>query len=275
MRWLRLATLGGIFTIPMFVMFIAPDTASVSTEEARTLAPAPRWPMRFDDWVKLPLQANAWLDDHFGLRDVLTHARAKIIHVWLGASSDEVLIGRHGRMFIRSNMAIEQSAGAITAVGGAGRNGEDYRSGQHAPTSAGRQAALRDRAERGDDRKTADLPDWARNSGRPTEYDALLDLLRARAVAVEDMRPALRAGLAGGSLYLHNDSHWNVIGTLIGFNVVVDVATHPDWRADQGALVALSAPVAGGDLARILGINADQSWLSHGLRWVLFIDPSI
>jgi alginate O-acetyltransferase complex protein AlgJ len=256
LRWLRLAVVGGIFAVPMIVMVVAPETAAVSTEEARPLTPAPSWPTRFGGWVKLPMLANAWLDDHFGLRGVLTHARASVLHVWLGLSSDEVLIGRGGRMFIRSNMAIEQSAGAI------------MRRPQLAETAAivaRINTRLRQRgvnflymiAPNAATIETADLPDWALNPGRPTEYDALLDLLHARGVTSEDMRPALRAGRDDASLYLHHDSHWNVLGTLIGFNVAVGLAMHPDWHADPTAMVTPPLPMVGGDLARMLGINAD------------------
>jgi hypothetical protein len=101
------------------------------------------------------------------------------------------------------------------------------------------------------------VPRWARNEGRRTEYDALLEALRARGVPAVDLRPPLRAARATHDVYYHHDTHWNSRGALIGFNTMAAAAGHADWRFDPDTVLAPPVRLAGGDLANMLGITND------------------
>ena len=53
-----------------------------------------------------------------------------------------------------------------------------------------------------------DLPLWAQNPGKPTEYDMLLANLAAKGVTAVDLRPAVKeASTKGPAFYMH-DTHW-------------------------------------------------------------------
>ena len=100
-----------------------------------------------------------------------------------------------------------------------------------------------------------DLPLWAQNRGKRTEYDLFLADLAAKSVPAVDLRPALKKARAAGPVFYMHDTHWTARGALAGFNAIVEADSHPDWRIEPGA--ALSPPILrkGGDLARMFGVS--------------------
>lgn len=253
--WLALAA--ALILAPLAVMVAFPEAARVSEEEGRDLAPAPAWPVRLNDWLRLPRATDAWLRDHFGLRGVLVHARAVILHDWLrGGGNGQVLVGRGGRMFLRGEGALPQSAGLLMRERMLADTADLI--AQVRTELVGRGIGfLYAVAPNGATIQTDSLPDWARNPGRETEYDRMMGLLRARGVALIDLRPALRAALAGGDVYFRNDSHWNPRGEVFGFNEVVARGGHPGWRLDPATAFGPPETRVGGDLARLLGVAAE------------------
>jgi hypothetical protein len=99
-----------------------------------------------------------------------------------------------------------------------------------------------------------DLPNWARNPGKKTEYDLLLEELAARGVKTVDLRPALHKARASGATYLLNDLHWNVSGAIAGFNAIVEADGHPDWAIDASSAIGPLAERKGGDIATLAGV---------------------
>jgi alginate O-acetyltransferase complex protein AlgJ len=257
-RSLQLAFVAIILMVPMAIMLLSPAAPTISVNEGRALAKLPPRPQRLDDWLKLPQRTSAYLEDHFGLRDWLTGFHAKVLHLWLGFGSDRVLIGHDGRMYLRNETAIEQSAGTIlrqdrigAAVAVVMRVGDLLRH-RNIPFTfaiAPNAATI----------EQADLPSWAQNLGRPTEYDALLQQLQSANIHVIDLRPDLRTALQFGSLYYRHGSHWNAAGELVGFNTIATSTGHSDWRVDAAAAISKPQLVIGGDLARMLGINGEVS----------------
>jgi alginate O-acetyltransferase complex protein AlgJ len=104
-----------------------------------------------------------------------------------------------------------------------------------------------------------DLPAWARNPGKKTEYDLMLEDLAARGVKAIDLRPALTAARADGPTYLIDDLHWNARGAVAGFNAIVEADGHPDWRIDPGAALGPMTNRKGGDIALLIGVQDDVS----------------
>ncbi|MBV9286450.1 MAG: hypothetical protein JO288_01265, partial [Hyphomicrobiales bacterium] len=100
-----------------------------------------------------------------------------------------------------------------------------------------------------------DLPAWAQNSGRKTEYDFYLEGLAARGVKAVDLRPAMAEARAEGSAYYRHDSHWTPRGALSAFNAIVEADGHPDWRLDPALVLAPASVHRGGDLARVIGVQ--------------------
>jgi hypothetical protein len=228
------------------------------------MAPAPDLPRSFKDWLALPGKLDSYLHDHFGLRETLIHAYSIVTHLWMHSGNALVMEARDGRMFFRGDEMVRQSAGLILRV-------------PNVVETADLLAQVRDElATRGIKLIVAPppnastiypdmLPAWARNKGRPTEYDLLLHALAARGVPTADLRPPLRAARAQGKAFSEHDTHWTSRGAIAGFNAVATAAGHPNWQLDPDKVLASPALLIGGDLARMLGIAPDVSELLEPL----------
>ena len=169
-----------------------------------------------------------------------------------GGSS--VLVGRNGRMFYLGEDMVRQSAGLVV---------RDQRVSDAVNLVAEIDAALKRKGIRflvavppnSSTIYQDELPVWAQNRGRDTEYDRFARELRARGIQTVDLRPAVSAARAGGDVFYRHDTHWTFRGAIAAFNAVAEADGRPDWRIDMG--VALGPPVArkGGDLARMLGLE--------------------
>ena len=60
------------------VGFVAPDSPAAMLKEGRSLAPAPRMPGSSKGWLALPGEVDAYLRDHFGLRETLITAHGEL-----------------------------------------------------------------------------------------------------------------------------------------------------------------------------------------------------
>jgi alginate O-acetyltransferase complex protein AlgJ len=248
-----------LIALPLIVGVAVPGDRSASMAEARMLAPWPNWPDSLAGWRDLPRQMDVYLRDHFGLRQVLLRAYAMIMSRALAHSGNSmVLTGNNGWMFFRGNDMVQQSAGMIR---------RDDRVAEVADLVASMHRLL---AVRGTRLLVAPPPNsatiypelvplWARNRGQRTEYDVLMDDLAARGITAVDLRPALRAEAARGKVYRMHDTHWTPRGAMVAFNAIVQADSHPDWRLDAAAALGPPTVVAGGDLARMLGVDADVS----------------
>ena len=249
---------------PLAIGLVWPDSPAAVLKEGRRLANAPALPPNLAGWLALPNALDAYLKDHFGLRQALIGAHRQLTKPMLGIGDASVLVGRDGRMFYLGEETVRQSAGLIVRDRGV------------ADTVALLAAMNQDLAERGVRLIVApppnaatvyqdDLPAWAQNSGRKTEYDLYLDGLTRAGVKAVDLRPVLRRAAADGAAYYRNDSHWAPKGALAAYNAIVFEDSHPEWRLDPAR--ALTPPYLrrGGDLARVLGLQDSAGEEVEGL----------
>ena len=265
-----------LLATPLAVGLVRPDPPAAILKEGRYLAPAPVIPAASADWLTLSARIDAFLGDHFGLRQVLIRAHKDLTKPLLGFGNDTVLVGRDGRLFYLGQEAVQQSAGLIV---------RDERVSDTVNLLARMSAALKARGiaflvavpPNAATIYSDDLPNWAQNHGRRTEYDLLLDGLAAHGVRAVDLRPTLAAARSQGPVFYTNDSHWTARGALAAFDAVVEADGRPDWRLDPGS--ALGPPQAreGGDLARMLGEDATETVedlnLPAGRTQLLTADP--
>jgi alginate O-acetyltransferase complex protein AlgJ len=243
---------GFLLALPLLVGILAPGGQTISNVEARSLAPAPAFPMDFAEWRNLPRQIDAYLRDHFGMRRIFLQAYGFIMsRAPLQTGKPLVLTASNGRMYLRADQMIQQSAGLFR---------RDEQVQQTADLLATMHSLL---AERGSRLLVAsppnsstiygnELPLWARNRGQRTEYDEFLDDLTARGVLAVDLRPALTAAKAQGNLYRLHDTHWTALGGVAAFNAIVQADAHPDWKLDPNAVLGARETIVGGDLARLI-----------------------
>jgi alginate O-acetyltransferase complex protein AlgJ len=252
--WVLLAA--SLLSAPL--LFTAPTKGNISADELRVLAPAPPFPRTLTEALGEPPLVDAWLQDHFGLRSTLVHAYALLTQLALRSGDISVFIGRKGAMFYRLDDAIRQSAGLVR---------RDEQVAETVNFLAAMKGVL---AAKGVPLVVASppnastiygdyLPSWARNAGRTTEQDLLMNALAARGVTTADLRPVLRAARASGKVYRLHDTHWTARGALAGFNAIAKAASHPDWQTSVASALGPTTILAGGDLARMVGINGDVS----------------
>ena len=248
-----------LLAAPLMVGIVRPDSPALILKEGRYPAPAPTRPDAPGDWLKLPKQIDAYLSDHFGLRERMIRLHRDLTHPVFLKVNTAILTGRSGRMFYQGNEMVRQSAGLVL---------RDVRVAQTARFIA----EMRDRlARRGIRFLVAippnsstiyqdDLPGWAQDKGKTTEYDLLLAKLKGYGVKTVDLRPPLMALRAKGEeAYLLYDAHWTPRGALAGFNAVVEADGRPDWRLDPAAVMGKPEKRKGGDVARILGVEDEVS----------------
>jgi alginate O-acetyltransferase complex protein AlgJ len=240
---------------PLLAGFIVPETADQLLKEKRTPAAAPSFPRNRDEIAAWPKAAEAYLGDRFGLRAEMIRLHANLAKRLLGEGSELVLVGRHARLFFRGDESVRQSAGLVR---------RDSQVAQTADFLSTMRDALAQRGIRflvaSPPNATTiyqdDLPSWARNEGRPTEYDVLLADLEARGIKAVDLRPAVWLARSKGKAYFLYDTHWTARGAIAGFNAIAEADGHPEWRIDaDAALTPWMRP--GGDLAAMLGVNDD------------------
>lgn len=243
-----------LLATPLVAGIVLPVSPAAILKEGRNLAPAPKAPATRQDWFGLSKQIDAYLQDHFGLRQVLIRVHKDLTKPMLGFGNDSVLIGRDGRMFYLGEEAVRQSAGLIF---------RDQRVAETADLLVRMNEALANRGIRflvASPPNSAtiyqdDLPQWARNRRRRTEYDALIEILASRGVRAIDLRPAVRTAQSEGPAFFMHDTHWTARGALAAFNAIAEAESHPDWRIDAKLALGPLTRRNGGDLARMFGVE--------------------
>jgi alginate O-acetyltransferase complex protein AlgJ len=261
-----------LLATPLVAGVVWPDNPELILKEGRRRAPAPTTPASWSGLLALPSQVDAYLRDRFGLRQKMIRLHKDLTKPLLIKENNVVVFGHDGRMFALGDDMVMQSAGRVLRA-------EDV------SETADMLAAMRDAlARRGIRFLVAmppnsstiyqdDLPLWARNPGRKTEYDLLLEALAARGVKAVDLRRPVSAARADGPTFLINDLHWTARGAIAGFNAVVEADGRPDWRIDAASALGASATRKGGDIALLLGVEDNVSEMSEPL--VLPVDGRI
>src|SRR5271165_6386144 len=243
-----------LLATPLAVGLVWPDNPDWIKKEARMPAAAPVLPENLEAVLAFPEHADAYLNDHFGLRQKMIRLHKDLTKPLLFEANQAAIIGKSGRIFALGDDMVLQSAGQVVRK-------------EKVSRVADMLGAMRDALDRRGVRFLVaippnsstiypdDLPNWAQNPGKKTEYDLLLEDLDGRGVKAIDLRPALRAARADGPTYYIYDLHWNARGALAGFNAIVEADGHPDWRIDAASALGPLAVHKPEDIARFLGIE--------------------
>lgn len=255
-----------LLATPLVFGILKPDSAASILKEGRNPAPAPKPPDSPGEWLTLPREMDAYLNDRFGLRERMIRLHKDLTHPVLFKVNTAVLIGRSGRMFYQGNEMVRQSAGLVL---------RDARVSQTARLIAKMRDALAKRGVRflvaippnSSTIYQDELPVWAQAKGRKTEYDLLLEELKGYGVKTVDLRPGLtKLRTEGEEAYLLYDAHWTPRGALTGFNAVVEADGRSEWRLDPATAIGQLEERKGGDVARILGVQDDVHEQAEAFR---------
>ena len=243
-----------LLATPLVAGIVHPDSPAAVLKEGRRLAPPPKPPGSRADWLMLPAETEAFLKDHFGLRQAMIRAHKDLTKTVLGLGGDSVLLGRDGRMFYLGENAVRQSAGLVLRD----QRAADTVALLNEVNDKLRAQGVRFLVAPPPNAATVyqdDLPDWARKGVRRTEYDLVMEGLAANGIAAVDLRPVLAASQAEGGAYYRHDSHWTPRGELAAYNAIAEAEGRPDWRLDPKMVLGPPALRKGGDLSRMLGVQ--------------------
>ena len=252
-----------LLATPLIVGVVRPDRPELILKEGRLLAQAPEAPLSLAALRAFPSQADAYLKDHFGLRQTMIHTHRDLSHPLL-YGNEKVLVGRDGRMFYLGRDMVRQSAGLVL---------RDEKVADAADMLAEMRDAL---ARRGASLLVAvapssstiyqdDLPLWAQKGERKTEYDLLLADLAARGVKAVDLRPILEKARSDHNAYLMHDTHWTARSAVLAFNAIAEADGHPGWALDPDSSVGPPFERRGGDVARIMGVEDEVTEIAQEL----------
>lgn len=236
---------------------LAPDPALA---ENRIPAARPGVPGTLPKARAFPRAFESWFNDHFGFRGPLVRAHSILKVRGLGmAPSDEVVIGKHGWLYLGNRGVIDQ-----------------YRAVSPMPPIW--LDAWRRRLEEGhefcEDRGARflfvvapnkvsiypeHLPDGIEPVGDEAQLDQLLRHLREHSrVPTLDLRPTLHEVKARELAYRKTDTHWNRVGAFAAYRRLVRElrAWSPSIPVvEESELTRTIVTVPGGDLARAMGIG--------------------
>ncbi len=255
-----------LMCLPLTIGLLQTGQNDLSQYEGRLLAPWPHLPRSAKEWRTLPTGLDAFVADHFGLRDVMIHLQNLISYLWLREANPDVLIGLEGRLFYYGDDAIAQSAGETLRIALI-QHTIDVVADMQALLSARGIKFVAASPPNAASIYEEDLPLWARNRGRETEPNLILKGLKARGVTVVDLRQTLRAARDQGNLYLRSDTHWTLLGGVIGYDAIASGAGHPDWTIIPDTVLGPSVRFGTGDLARMLG--AGIHWEESVRDWAV------
>src|SRR5271166_1120327 len=247
-----------LIATPLIWGMLLPDIPDLILKEGRRPATSPTAPESLAGYAAFPGQVDAYLKDHFGLRHAMIRLHKDLAKPVLFKGNNVVVYGEDGRMFALGDDTVLQSAGQLLRAERVAETANMLADMNDALTRRGMKFLVAVPPNSSTIYQD-DLPKWARNPGKRTEYDALLDELSIRGVKAVDLRPAMSAVRAQGAAYLMNDLHWTARGALAGFNAVVEADGRPDWRLDPGTALGPPELRKGGDVARMLGVQDDAT----------------
>ncbi|OYW93411.1 MAG: hypothetical protein B7Z13_07355 [Caulobacterales bacterium 32-67-6] len=241
-----------VLALPVLAMPFLP-LQTVSREENRMLAPPPSWPQDLPDWRHAPRAVDAFLADHFALREPA---------IWLGARLERRLgvtapaqamavMGEDGQMFLTEGLLRstgqdvdpERAADYVDFVCEVSRRlaarGTRFATGL-APSPG---TILTDQT-----------PPWARPAMTPSDHDLILQGLEGCGAPAQDLRPALRAAETQGRAYRRYDSHWTPWGALAAYNQMAAALGEPQWAWAESELNWAEMRTDDGDLPRMAGM---------------------
>lgn len=219
--------------------------------EKRILAPRPpplEHAKALEPWLR---EWENFMRDHFGGRDACITLYNRLHYALFGESgSSRVIAGTDGWFYFTGHRSIDAARGALPD--------DDPAIDQWVTLFTDRRDWLAERGARyvvvvAPDKHTIHpehLPPRLKRVSSSNRLDRVLAGLARAGVEAIDLRPALRAGLAEGPLYLKADSHWNQRGAAIAARVV---AERLGWPFTPRRFVPVRKQ--GGDLADMMAMS--------------------
>jgi hypothetical protein len=235
------------------VVQLLSDRAAISIAEKRTLEPKPSLPRERGDWNAFPGKVDAFIRDHFGLREPLATGWGLLKYAL--RYTPRVAVGRDGWLYLPQYWGLKYGAGDCGALSGEVRS------------LAGRLDRFAALAARSGvpvlfaiapDKETL-YPEHMPQKPGAVRCDLQADLrsaLDGKRVKTVDLRAPLEAGKAKERVYFKTDSHWSDVGGWRVARALLEascVSRSPCARLPEPLL---STKIYSGDLAGLMGLAA-------------------
>jgi hypothetical protein len=268
MSMIRDRVLSGLF---LLVLFLPTLMAGIFREkprdqlqEKRRLAEMPRFPIDIDATEAFPRRFEAYFNDHFKLRETLirSHNRLKI-KLLKESPQRDVLMGRDGWLFFARNHVLEDFLALEPFSQEELNERKRLLEAKRDWLASQGIAYLFVVAPNKQSIYPEYMPEGYTRSQGVSRLDQLIDYLRAKSdIAVVDLRTDLRVAKSNGAVYFSTDTHWNPEGSFIAYRRIMKALQQLYDHADLTPRSStdyrrVSANRKGGDLAKMLGIQAD------------------
>lgn len=231
---------------------------SKSLGENRATTTAPTFPKTEDELRKFPRAFDGYWNDRFGFRRALIRLNARANFAFGVSSSDQVIIGKGGRLFFTGENSVEiyrgqkpMSAGELTQWQKELEARRDWLAGQGiayfffvAPNK---------------ETIYGDAMPQAYSKVGPTRLEQLLEHMKTHSnMEIIDVRQMLKSRSETAQVYALTDTHWTDEGGFIGYRELSNrVATRfPAITVRSYESFKAALPTRWyGDLAQMLGMN--------------------
>jgi hypothetical protein len=256
------ATLAALFVagiaLPCVGTFLRLDTGGMRDENRKMADPPSLTKGKLKEY---PRRAEAWFNDHFGMRNSLVRAyslvQVKVLH---GIASARVVQGRDGWLFYAEDKIIEMRRGLLPFSEGDLRQWQtlleerrDWLASQNiryvfmfAPEKSSLYAEF--------------LPAYLAPVRDQTRLDQFLAWMRAHStVEALDLRESLRAAKSEGRIYHRTDTHWNEEGAFAAYRQIAAWLKKEFPRVtpiERGEFEPSVLVTPGGDLAGMLALTS-------------------
>jgi hypothetical protein len=226
--------------------------------EFREPAPAPVFPANLEQWRSLPAAAEAYLDDHFGLRLPLGRLHSTLLAALGTSASDHVLLGSEGWLYLSQGRFLDEFRGTQPLPHEEIAAWIDGVSAIHATLEERGIAHLVTLIPGKWSVYPEHLPPWARPRG-PTRYSRLSEEMKGHPeIPFLDARALILPEKTDDDhrLFRKTDTHWTSRAALIAYGGIMGglAKQRPGLRSlpAEDILVGRAAPAADGDLHRFL-----------------------
>ncbi|HEY4343436.1 MAG TPA: hypothetical protein VGN05_03750 [Parvibaculum sp.] len=216
------------------------------------------WPHSTAEWLVLPRSVDGWLQARFGFRETLLDINARLRFALRSPTTDRVVFGRDGWLFLSDDAVFQQSMGLRMRVPLVTQLADVALDLEHELKARGAALVIAVPPNSQSINREA-VPDWAQAGAVRTEYDVFAEAVRARGIPFADLRALLRDERTREQVYLRTDTHWNNHGALLSYNAVMRAAGKAAWQVDPARVETGFQAVPGGDLARMLGMDKHVS----------------
>jgi alginate O-acetyltransferase complex protein AlgJ len=209
-----------IFLISPLIGWWVGGRGQTALRENRNLAPAPA--LGVDPIASLPAEVEAYYTDRFGFREPLIRFYNTVLHKYLKASNDDVVIGKNGWIFYARENIFQDYFGLSPFSEAELSRWKNYLENRRSILAG---SGFRYLFVIAPDKNTIYpemLPDFVRDHHGRSRVDQLREYLRAKnsPVDVLDLHAALLAAKPQGTLYYPQDTHWNGRGFFVAYQAI-------------------------------------------------------